>query len=147
MILISIQVVITVVWLAVEEPGTRIIPTDNARELVCSYTPLIGLSLNLGYNLILLIVSTYFAFQTRKVPANFNEAKLINVTLYSICIIWLAFVPTYFATAETGTIFQTTTLVFGIIFSALSTLTCLFVSSVCMLFMRVHLTGLTTSAF
>ena len=37
-------------------------------------------------------------FKTRKIPENFNEAKYIGVTMYSTCIVWLAFVAIYFAT-------------------------------------------------
>ncbi len=29
---------------------------------------------------------------------NFNEAKYIGFTMYSTCIIWLAFVPIFFGT-------------------------------------------------
>ncbi len=34
----------------------------------------------------------------RKIPENFNEAKYIGFTMYSTCIIWLAFIPIFFGT-------------------------------------------------
>ena len=40
--------------------------------------------------------SLVYAFKTRKIPENFNEAKYIGFTMYSTCIVWLAFVPIYF---------------------------------------------------
>ena len=135
--LVGVQVLISVVWLIAEPPKTLIVETMNSRELQCGSNPYIGFSVFLGYNLILLILSTYFAFRTRKVPANFNEAKFINITLYTICIIWLAFLPIHFATIGLGNLFRTLTLVLGVIFSAGTTLGCLFVSKVYILLTRV----------
>ena len=36
----------------------------------------------------------------RKIPENFNESKFIGFTMYTTCIIWLAFVPLYFGTGN-----------------------------------------------
>ena len=136
--LIGIQVLISVIWLIAEPPKTVIRETETSRELRCGSNPYIGFSVFLGYNFALLILSTYYAFRTRKVPANFNEAKFINITLYTICIIWLAFVPIHFATAEISNLFRTVTLVLGIIFSAGTTLGCLFVSKIFILLVRIR---------
>jgi len=135
--LIGIQVLISVIWLIAEPPKTVIRENEKSRELRCGSNPYIGFSVFLGYNFALLILSTYYAFRTRKVPANFNEAKFINVTLYTICIIWLAFVPIHFATAELSDLFRSVTLVLGVIFSAGTTLGCLFVSKIFILLVRI----------
>jgi len=37
-------------------------------------------------------------FFRRKIPENFNEAKYIGFTMYSTCIIWLAFIPIFSGT-------------------------------------------------
>ena len=50
--------------------------------------------------MVLITVCTFYAIKTRKVPENFNEAKFIGFTMYTTCIIWLAFVPLYFGTAN-----------------------------------------------
>lgn len=50
--------------------------------------------------MVLITVCTFYAIKTRKVPENFNEAKYIGFTMYTTCIIWLAFVPLYFGTAN-----------------------------------------------
>ena len=52
------------------------------------------------YNMILVTICTYYAIRTRKVPENFNEAKFIGFTMYTTCIIWLAFIPIYFGTGN-----------------------------------------------
>lgn len=52
----------------------------------------------------LAVLCTIYAVKTRKIPENFNEARFIGFTMYSICIIWIAFFPIYFGTtAAAGT--------------------------------------------
>uniref|UniRef100_A0A1I8JND7 G_PROTEIN_RECEP_F3_4 domain-containing protein n=1 Tax=Macrostomum lignano TaxID=282301 RepID=A0A1I8JND7_9PLAT len=38
--------------------------------------------------LILIVLCTLYAFKTRNIPENFNEAKYIAFTMYSTCIVW-----------------------------------------------------------
>ena len=124
------------IWLIVEKPSTKYFYGDYITELRCGDSPHIGLSVSLGYNLLLLIATLYFAFRTRKVPQNFNEAKFINLTMYTLCILWLAFIPTYYATANLGTTYQTVSLVLAIILNATVTLCVLFVPKIYLIFTR-----------
>lgn len=66
-----------------------------------------------------------FLLQTRNVPANFNEAKYIAFTMYTTCIIWLAFVPIYF-----GSNYKIITMCFSVSLSATVALCCMFVPKV-----------------
>ena len=130
-LLISIQVLIAVVWLAAEPPSVETVqPSSRTLELRCGESPYFGLPISLCYNLFLLILSTYFAFLTRKVPDNFNEAKFINVTVYSLCIIWLGFLPAYFVSIQFGTVYESFFLLLAIILSASATLMCLLVPKI-----------------
>lgn len=125
-LLVLVQAVISAVWLVVERPGIAHVYDNRFTEVTCAATPYISLPVSLGYNFLLLIASTYYAFRTRKIPQNFNETKFINLTLYSVIIIWLAFIPAYFATARLGSLFRTGSQVFAIVMSATTTLVCLF---------------------
>ncbi len=138
LLLIAVQIVIEVVWFVLEPPSIILVYDDTSTELKCGESPYIGLSVSFGYSLFLLLLSTYFAFRARKVPQNFNEAKFINLTLYTIVIIWLAFIPTYFATSQLGTIYQTSSLVLGITLSATTTLCCLFAPKIYFLFSQIR---------
>lgn len=40
----------------------------------------------------------FILYSKLQVPENFNEAKFIGFTMYTTCIIWLAFMPIYFGT-------------------------------------------------
>ena len=133
-LLVAVQVVVVTVWLVVEKPSIIYFYGEYVTELRCGESPHIGLSVSLGYNFLLLMATLYFAFRTRKVPQNFNEAKFINLTMYTLCVLWLAFIPTYYATANLGTIYQTGSLVLAIILNATVTLCILFVPKIYFIF-------------
>ena len=137
-LLISVQVLIAIVWLAIEQPSTTYTYNSHTTELKCGASSDVSLIVSLAYNLLLLILSTYFAFLARKIPENFNEAKFINVTLYTIIIIWLALIPTYFGTVKLGSTYQTSSLVIAIIMSAYTTLCCLFAPKVFHLILQLR---------
>ena len=54
--------------------------------------------------MILILMCTVYAVKTRKIPSNFNEAKYIGFTMYSTCIVWLAFIPIFFGTNHDYTV-------------------------------------------
>uniref|UniRef100_A0A1I8JPE8 G_PROTEIN_RECEP_F3_4 domain-containing protein n=1 Tax=Macrostomum lignano TaxID=282301 RepID=A0A1I8JPE8_9PLAT len=56
----------------------------------------VAIVVSLLYNMILIVLCTLYAFKTRNIPENFNEAKYIAFTMYSTCIVWLAFIAIYF---------------------------------------------------
>ena len=68
-----------------------------------------------------------YAVLTRNIPEAFNESKFIGFTMYTTCIIWLAFVPIYFTSSQSNHIaLNITTLSVSISLSATVTLLCLF---------------------
>ena len=128
LLLSLIQLIIASIWLAAEPPKVNtVLVHRRLLELVCDHNPHATLVVTVVYNLILLIASAFFAFRTRKVPELFNEAKFISVTVFSLCVIWLAFVPTFYisTTVEGGLEFQIFSLLLTIMLSASTTLCCL----------------------
>ncbi|CAI9729621.1 metabotropic glutamate receptor 3-like [Octopus vulgaris] len=127
-ILISIQIVFTVIWLVLEPPGTRhYFPYNKRNEVILKCkTRDISFLVSLIYNMLLIIICTVYAVKTRNIPENFNESKFIGFSMYTTCIIWLAFVPIYFGTLNAFQI-QITTLCISISLSASVALLCLFV--------------------
>ena len=134
LILIAIQVLLAIIWLAVDYPSTTISYGTKSAVLKCGYSPVAYMVVTLGYNFALLIISTYYAFRARIIPENFNETKYINVTLYTLCIIWIFFISVYFGTIKFGAIFQAISLMIAIILSATTTLLCIFMPKVFLLF-------------
>ena len=127
--LVSVQVVISAAWLIVEIPGIEYEYNDETTELTCKATPFVGIIVSLVYNLLLLLITAYFAFRTRKIPQKFNEAVWINVTLYSVLVIWACFIPVYIvvsAVLSSETTAQSIAQLFAIVLCAFSTLCILF---------------------
>ncbi|KAH7946901.1 hypothetical protein HPB52_005894 [Rhipicephalus sanguineus] len=127
LMLISVQVVASVVWFVVEPPSVRREHPDGKRDQVILKCRIKDSSflVSLVYNMMLICVCTVYAIKTRKIPENFNESKFIGFTMYTTCIIWLAFVPIYFGTGNSFQI-QITTLCVSISLSAYVALFCLF---------------------
>lgn len=120
-ILISLQLTLEVVLIVLEPPEPiKSYPSIREAYLICN-TSNVGVVAPLGYNGLLILSCTYYAFKTRNVPANFNEAKYIAFTMYTTCIIWLAFVPIYF-----GSNYKIITTSFSVSLSVTVALGCMF---------------------
>ena len=95
------------VWFAVIPPPT-ILADEEQRPpnpemargvLKCDMSDL-SLICCLSYSIVLMVTCTVYAVKSRGVPETFNEAKPIGFTMYTTCIVWLAFVPIFFGTAQ-----------------------------------------------
>ncbi|XP_071547188.1 metabotropic glutamate receptor 8-like isoform X2 [Panulirus ornatus] len=127
--LVGVQLVGVVAWLLVEVPTTKeVYPYRLVAVLTCGISN-ISLILSLGYNMVLILLCTVYAFKTRKIPENFNEAKYIGFTMYSTCIVWLAFIPIYFGTNNDYKI-QLASMCMCVSISASVSLGCLFTPKV-----------------
>ncbi|XP_058443037.1 metabotropic glutamate receptor 1-like [Malaya genurostris] len=95
-LLISIEIAIAVFMLILEPPNTEHqYPTRQRTILACNTTRQ-GILVPLAFIFLLIILCTLYAWKTRNVPENFNEAKFIGFAMYTTCVIWVAFVPIYF---------------------------------------------------
>ncbi|XP_010876824.1 metabotropic glutamate receptor 1b isoform X3 [Esox lucius] len=120
-ILVSIQLTLEITLIILEPPmPVKSYPSIREVYLICN-TSTVGMVAPLGYNGLLIMSCTYYAFKTRNVPANFNEAKYIAFTMYTTCIIWLAFVPIYF-----GSNYKIITTSFSVSLSVTVALGCMF---------------------
>ncbi|XP_072535124.1 metabotropic glutamate receptor 1 isoform X1 [Salminus brasiliensis] len=120
-ILISLQLTLEVTLIVLEPPEPiKSYPSISEVYLICNTSNLCMVA-PLGYNGLLIMSCTYYAFKTRNVPANFNEAKYIAFTMYTTCIIWLAFVPIYF-----GSNYKIITTSFSVSLSVTVALGCMF---------------------
>ncbi|XP_055353329.1 metabotropic glutamate receptor-like [Paramacrobiotus metropolitanus] len=126
-ILISVQVIANIIWLIIDPANVDKSHPEGRRDevvLKCK-TDDSSFLISLAYNMLLIVTCTIYAVKTRKIPENFNESKFIGFTMYTTCIIWLAFVPIYFGTQGNFKV-QITTLSISISLSASTCLLCLF---------------------
>ncbi|XP_041461198.1 metabotropic glutamate receptor 1-like [Lytechinus variegatus] len=118
---ISFEIGIIVATLVLERPAAILDYPDLRRvRLICNTTTF-GFAAPLGYDALLISLCTLYAFKTRNLPENFNEAKYIAFTMYTTCIVWLAFIPLYF-----GSDLKEIVVCFAVSLSATVTLGCLF---------------------
>ncbi|KAM4820940.1 metabotropic glutamate receptor 7 isoform 7-T13 [Thomomys bottae] len=125
--LISVQLLGVFVWFGVDPPNVvvdydehKTLNPELARGVLkCDISDL-QIICSLGYSILLMVTCTVYAIKTRGVPENFNEAKPIGFTMYTTCIVWLAFIPIFFGTAQSAEklYIQTTTLTISMNLSA-----------------------------
>ncbi|XP_041712234.1 metabotropic glutamate receptor 4-like [Coregonus clupeaformis] len=125
--LISVQLLGVCIWFGVD-PSQAIIDYEDQRTsnpdmargvLKCDISDLSLICL-LGFSMLLMVTCTVYAIKTRGVPETFNEAKPIGFTMYTTCIVWLAFIPIFFGTSQSTEkmYIQTTTLTISVSLSA-----------------------------
>ncbi|XP_034152052.1 metabotropic glutamate receptor 4 isoform X2 [Esox lucius] len=125
--LISVQLLGVCIWFLVD-PSQAIVDYEDQRTsnpdmargvLKCDISDLSLICL-LGYSMLLMVTCTVYAIKTRGVPETFNEAKPIGFTMYTTCIVWLAFIPIFFGTSQSTEkmYIQTTTLTISVSLSA-----------------------------
>ncbi|XP_004615406.2 metabotropic glutamate receptor 6 [Sorex araneus] len=125
--LTAVQVVGVMAWMGAQPPKSiidyeeqRTVDPEQARGVLKCDMSDVSLVGCLAYSLLLMVTCTVYAIKARGVPETFNEAKPIGFTMYTTCIIWLAFVPIFFGTAQSAEkiYIQTTTLTVSLSLSA-----------------------------
>ncbi|KAJ6646906.1 Metabotropic glutamate receptor, partial [Pseudolycoriella hygida] len=121
-----IQVIINGIWMVISPAYAKhYYPTRDDNLLICDSYIDASYMIAFFYPILLIVVCTVYAVLTRKIPEAFNESKHIGFTMYTTCVIWLAFVPLYFGTANHVPL-RITSMSVTISLSASVTLTCLF---------------------
>ena len=75
------------------------------------------------YSTALIVLNNVFALLTIRFPENFNEARHVSFATIAIAVVWIGFIPSYFAT---NIQFRAGIIAFAVITSAFAVLICLF---------------------
>ncbi|KRX87399.1 Metabotropic glutamate receptor 5, partial [Trichinella pseudospiralis] len=102
-LLVLIELITIVVFLIFEPPKADFDYSLPKRVLLICRTSGLTFFAPFGFDLFLVGMCTLYAVKTRNLPENFNEAKFIGFTMYTTCVIWLAFIAIYFGSAKKDT--------------------------------------------
>ncbi|XP_069058882.1 extracellular calcium-sensing receptor [Pleurodeles waltl] len=124
-----VQIIICVIWLYTAPPWSyrNHEMEDEIIFITCNEGSLMALGFLIGYTCLLAAVCFFFAFKSRKLPENFNEAKFITFSMLIFFIVWISFIPAY---ASTYGKFVSAVEVIAILASSFGLLACIFFNKV-----------------
>lgn len=94
-LIIGVECAIVTVMLVLNPADSILVYPNEERVLLICNAENLEIMAPLAFDTALIVMCTLYAIKTRNVPENFNEAKFIGFTMYTTCVIWLAFVPIY----------------------------------------------------
>ena len=113
--LLLFELVLVGIWFLTDTPVVHFMESSQALHIrECSSSWSAGRFIATGFPLLVLFFATAFAFKERDNRKNHHEAKYISFCTISLCILLIAFFPTYrFAQGIITSIVIATTLVVG----------------------------------
>ena len=144
--IVSFQLLLVLIGLIVDHPVVKRDPdvvitsleqTGNAPEIIetCQQPHIAILVLSLIYNSSLIIGCAILGLMTMGFPENFNEAKHVMFTSFTLMVVWVLFIPVYLYTEDE---FRPGVLALGIILSAVALMAGIFFPRVFIIVFQKH---------
>lgn len=95
--------ILVICWTAFSTPTAKLEEIDDNEHYVCTTGGLTGkpggiiwFSLIVGYGALLLFMGVILTYLIRRVPSEFNEGKLLAVSIYNFTFLCIVIIPVYF---------------------------------------------------
>ena len=135
-VLLLVQGILIALWQSMNTSQAHYVNVfDDARLLECKEDYPILRVLVTVFPIIVLVAATLIAFRERNLPDNFNEAKFISFATIALCIIVIAFFPTY---RYVGGITKVLVVTFTSFIAAFSCMGCVFIPKLYIIVFRAE---------
>jgi len=133
-VLLLLQTVLIIAWQATSLSMARFQnQEDNTRLLECYESFPATHIIAICYPIVVLVLATLLAFRERHLPDNFNEAKSISFSTLALCILLVAFIPTYRYVVGNNRILV---VAFTLFVAAFACMGCMFIPKLYIIFFR-----------
>ena len=138
-----VQAVLIIAWQATALSVARYEnQDDNTRLLECYESFPATHIIAFCFPIVVLVLATLLAFRERRLPDNFNEAKSLSFSTIALCILLVAFIPTYrFVVGNNRILVVAFTLFFGV-FACMG---CVFIPKLYIIFFKPELNTVGTN--
>ncbi|KAM9312144.1 extracellular calcium-sensing receptor-like [Gastrophryne carolinensis] len=120
----SVQLIFCISWLSVSPPFPQYdVLSQPVLVIECNEGSSVAFWTMLGYLFLLAAISFTVAFQARKLPDSFNEAKFITFSMLAFLSVWISYIPASLSAQGKCTVAME---VFAILASTWAIVVCMF---------------------